>query len=105
MQKQLVLAAALTLATTACTTHNIHYKNPTVTASGETKSAKQSFFLYGLAGGSEVNLATLCPNGVAGIDSQKSVADQLLTALTLGLYSPMSVEVTCGAGSMTAGVQ
>jgi hypothetical protein len=103
MNKQLVLAAALTLATTACATHNIHYKNPTVTASAETKSAKQSFFLYGMAGGSEVDLAKLCPSGVAGIDSKKSVADQLLTTFTLGLYSPMSVDVTCAAGTMTAG--
>jgi hypothetical protein len=102
MKKQLFIAAALTLATTACTTHHIQYKNPTLTAGGETKSVKQSFFLWGLAGGSEIDLARVCPNGVAAIDSTNSGLDHILTALTGGLYSPLSVEVKCAGGTQTA---
>lgn len=103
--KKLKFALVLALATTsaACTTHHIHYKNPSVSAVGETKSAKQSFFLWGLVGGSEVDLASTCPNGVAAIDSKASPVDYILSAVTGGLYSPMSVEVKCGGASASGG--
>jgi hypothetical protein len=102
MKKQLLLAAALTVATTACTTHQIQYKNPSIAATGETHSAKQSFFLWGLAGGSEIDLSHVCPNGVASIDSKTSAIDNILTAVTGGLYSPMSVEVKCGGNPVAS---
>jgi hypothetical protein len=102
--KMVMVALSVALATSACATHKIHYKNPTVAQSGETKSAKQSFFLWGLVGGSEIDLAGLCPAGVGGIDSRRSGGDSILTWLTGGLYSPMSVDVHCAAGGIaTAG--
>lgn len=94
--KMLISTLALALATSACASHKIHYKNPTVPAAGETKSAKQSFFLWGLVGGSEVNLQQMCPAGVAAIESKNTFGDRFLTILTAGLYSPMSVDVQCG---------
>ena len=100
--KMVMVALSVALATSACATHKIHYKNPTVASKGETKSAKQSFFLWGLVGGSEIDLAQLCPSGVAGIDSKSSGGDEILTWLTGGLYSPMSVDVHCAAGGAVA---
>jgi hypothetical protein len=97
----LLAALALALAATACATHKINYKNPAV-ASGQTHSAKQSFFLWGLAGGDEVDLQKMCPTGIAGIESKSSAGDAILHWLTGGLYSPMSVDVTCAAGSPIA---
>ena len=100
--KMVMVALTVALATSACATHKIHYKNPTVAAKGETKSAKQAFFLWGLVGGSEIDLAQLCPSGVAGIDSKSSGGDEILTWLTGGLYSPMSVDVHGAAGGAVA---
>ena len=104
--KMVMVALTVALATSACATHKIHYKNPTVATKGETKgeskSVKQSFFLWGLVGGSEIDLAQLCPSGVAGIDSKSSGGDEILTWLTGGLYSPMSVDVHCAAGGAVA---
>ena len=101
--KTAMLMISLALATSACASHHIHYKNPNATQVGETKNAKQSFFLWGLVGGSEVNLQQMCPSGVAGIDSRSSGMDSIMAALTAGIYSPMSVEVHCSAASVAAG--
>jgi hypothetical protein len=101
--KTLMIMLTVALATSGCATHKIHYKNPTVAQSGQTKTAKQSFFLWGLVGGSEVDLQALCPSGVAGIDSKSSGGDEILTWLTGGLYSPMTVEVHCAGGAVATG--
>ena len=102
--KTAMILLSLALATSAgCASHHIHYKNPTASSSGETKSAKQSFFLWGLVGGKEVDLQQMCPNGVAGIDSRSSGGDAIMTALTGGIYSPMSVDVHCAGGAVATG--
>lgn len=100
--KTLMIMLSVALATSACATHTIRYKNPTVAATGETKNAKQSFFLWGLVGGSEVDLQQMCPSGVAAIEDKASVVDGILTAVTGGLYSPRSVEVRCAGGTTGA---
>jgi hypothetical protein len=103
MQMALV-TLGLALAATGCATHTINYKNPTAQAGGATQSAKQSFFLWGLVGGAEVDLVKMCPTGVAQIQSKTSVGDQVFTILTGGIYSPMSVNVQCATGgSLAAG--
>jgi hypothetical protein len=93
----------LSLALSACATHKINYTNPSVTAGGQTHSARQSFYLWGLVGGNQVDLAKLCPTGVASIESKTGVGDQIFTMLTGGLYSPMSVDVQCASGPVAAG--
>jgi hypothetical protein len=92
----------LAVAATGCATHTINYKNPTAPAGGATLSAKQSFFLWGLVGGSEVDLVKMCPTGVSQIQSKTSVGDQLFTIFTGGIYSPMSVNVQCATGGSVA---
>ena len=101
--KTVMIMLTIALAAPGCATHQIHYKNPTAPQSGETKSAKQSFFLWGLVGGKEIDLQQMCPNGVAGIDSKSSGVDSILTYLTGGLYSPMSVDVHCAGGAVATG--
>lgn len=101
MQMALVVLG-LAVAATGCATHTINYKNPTAQVGGPSQSAKQSFFLWGLVGGKEVNLDQMCPAGVAQIKSQTSVGDQIFSILTGGIYSPMSVDVQCAAGGAVA---
>ncbi len=101
MQMALVVLG-LAVTATACATHKINYKNPSAQAGGASQSAKQSFFLWGLVGGSEVDLDKMCPTGVAQIQSKTGVGDQIFTILTGGLYSPMSVDVQCAAGGSVA---
>lgn len=100
--KMAVVALGLALVATGCATHTINYKNPTAQAGGATQSVKQSFFLWGLVGGSEVDLDKVCPTGVKQIQSKTGVGDQLFTIITGGIYSPMSVDVECAAGGAVA---
>jgi hypothetical protein len=92
----------LAFAATGCATHTINYKNPSMQTGGATQTAKQSFFLWGLVGGSEVDLDKMCPTGVSQIQSKTSVGDQIFTVLTGGIYSPMSVNVQCASGGAVA---
>lgn len=103
MTKQKKLSTILTIglaagALSGCTAYQMKYKNPTAQP-GEKHTVKQSFFLWGLVGGEEVDIAKLCPQGVADISSAESFGDQLLFAFTGGLYSPRSVELHCQSGT------
>lgn len=56
-------------------------------------------FVAGLATpGAQIDAAQQCPNGVAMVETEVSFLNQLATFVTLNIYSPMSVTVTCAAG-------
>ena len=60
---------------------------------------KGTYFLAGLIGQTDVNLGELCPNGVSKFQNQKSPSDGIMTCLTCGFYSPITIEITCASGS------
>lgn len=82
----------------ACTTYQMKYKDPSAQR-GAKHEVKQKFFLWGHVGGDEVDLARLCPQGVAEITSESSFVDGMLFGLTGGLYAPRTVEVYCQNGT------
>jgi hypothetical protein len=100
--KTLLVSIVATLSLSACATHSINYTNPSAPPGGAISNHKQSFFLWGLVGGSQVDLARTCPNGVARITSRQAPVDGILAAFTGGIYSPMSVQVQCAGGSAAA---
>ena len=62
-----------------------------------------SAWIYGLVPPSTVSTAERCPNGVAKIETQLSFVNQVVSFLTLGIYTPMQITVTCAArGSASA---
>ena len=58
-----------------------------------------SAWIYGLVPPSTVSTASKCPNGVAKVETQHTFVNQLVGLLTLGIYTPMQIRVTCAAGS------
>ncbi|CAN5647670.1 hypothetical protein BH23GEM9_BH23GEM9_32830 [soil metagenome] len=54
-------------------------------------------FIAGLVPPSTVETASHCPNGVARVETQLSFLNMLANAVTLGLYSPMTITVQCAA--------
>ena len=44
---------------------------------------------------SAIETAKKCPQGVAKVETQLSFLNQLVELLTLGIYSPMAIKVTC----------
>ncbi len=57
---------------------------------------QKDFFLFGLVNEHAVDVRPICKSG--GIDqmqAQSTFVDSLLTAVTLGIYTPRSVRVWC----------
>jgi hypothetical protein len=61
-----------------------------------------SGWIYGLVPPSTVSTAAQCPNGVAKVETQQSFVNRLVGALTLGIYTPMAIKVTCAAPAASA---
>lgn len=56
-------------------------------------------WLWGLVPSNEISVVAQCPNGVATIETQQSFANGLVGLITLGIYTPQEVKVTCASGS------
>ena len=55
-------------------------------------------WVYGLVPPKTVETASQCPSGVARVETHLSFVNQLVGFLTLGIYTPMTILVTCAAG-------
>lgn len=56
-----------------------------------------SGFVNGLVIPDSIDVAEVCPNGVARVETRQSFMNLVVTVLTSGIYSPMEVRVTCAA--------
>jgi hypothetical protein len=72
-----------------------------------TQVLEQSFassWIYGLVPPKTVETASRCPDGVARVETQHTFVNQLVGFLTLGIYTPMHIRVTCAqAGATSSG--
>ncbi len=68
---------------------------------------EQSFassWIFGLVPPKTVQTSSRCPAGVAKVETQHTFVNQLVGFLTLGIYTPMHIRVTCAqAGAATTG--
>ena len=55
-------------------------------------------WIVGLVPPKTVEAAAECPDGVAKVVTQQSFLNMLVRAVTLGIYSPTSIVVTCARG-------
>lgn len=63
-----------------------------------------SAWIYGLVPPAVVETASRCPNGVARMETQISFLNGLVGVLTFGIFTPMTLTVTCaGPDSMDDG--
>lgn len=56
-------------------------------------------WIYGLIPPPTVQTAGGCPNGVAKVETQHSFLDMLIGGITLGVYTPIQIVVTCAEES------
>lgn len=72
-----------------------------------TQVLEQSFassWIYGLVPPKTVSTTSRCPEGVAKVETEHTFVNQLVGVLTLGIYTPMHIRVTCAqAGASTPG--
>jgi hypothetical protein len=68
------------------------------TPSTETvEKAWASSWIYGLVPPAIVSTAQKCTSGVARVETQLPFVNMLVGVLTFGIYTPMSIKVTCAA--------
>ncbi len=56
-------------------------------------------WVYGLVPPKIIAAHAKCTHGVAKVETQLSFVNQLVGIITLGIYTPMNIKVTCAAGS------
>jgi len=61
-----------------------------------------SSWIYGLVPPKPVSAMAKCRSGVSKVETQLSFVNQLVGALTFGIYTPMSIKVTCATGGRSA---
>jgi len=93
--KPIAIALSCLIAAAGC-----YHATIETTATPSTETIEQGFassWIYGLVPPSTVETAAKCTNGVAKVETQISFVNGLVGALTLGIYTPMSIKVTCAA--------
>ena len=91
--KSRLLLALLSLSLMGCYAGTVDTGLPP--SSKVIKQAWASCWIYGLVPPKTVETAAQCPNGVARVETKLSFVNQLVGALTLGIYTPMEITVTC----------
>lgn len=56
-----------------------------------------STWLWGLVPATDINVTAQCPSGVAVVETEQSFLNSLVGLLTLGIYTPQHVRVTCAS--------
>jgi hypothetical protein len=59
-------------------------------------------FIYGLVPPATVSSAAKCKSGVAKVETQMSFLNGLVGAITWGIYTPLTITVTCSSGQRAA---
>lgn len=57
-----------------------------------------STWMWGLVPAQPIDVRSECPSGVATIATQQTFGNGFLSMLTLGIWAPQSVTVTCAGG-------
>lgn len=93
---QLTLILGITLSLTGC----YHARIETgLTPSSEVIDIPfATSFIYGLVPPATVEASAKCTSGVAIVETQHSFVNQVVAAVTFGIFTPMHITVTCAAG-------
>ncbi len=93
--KKMALTLVLALAVGAC----YHATIETGLPPGPDKIEKKwaASWLEGLVPPETIETMEECPNGVAKVETRLSFLNQVARAVTLGIYTPMEIIVTCAA--------
>ncbi len=96
IRKRWVSASLLVLGTAGC----FHQVVNTGRTPGTTVVDKPwvSTWLWGLVAAQPIDARQACPTGVAVITTEQSFVNGLVGAVTLGIYTPQHVTITCASG-------
>jgi hypothetical protein len=97
MRMKGVCIAAAAIGLSAC----FHQVVQTGAPAGTTVVDKEyvATWLWGLIPANELDVRQQCPGGVATIETEQSFMNGLVGLITLGIYTPQHVRVTCSSRS------
>jgi Bor protein len=95
-RRRWVPVALAVLASTAC----FHQVVQTGRPASQTVIDKPwvTTWLWGLVAAEPIEARPLCPSGVATVTTEMSFLNGLASVVTLGIYSPQHVMITCATG-------
>lgn len=99
-----VALAAVCLLSTAC----FHQVVQTGRPAGTTTVLKPwvSTWVFGLVAAQPIDVSKTCTSGVATVETRMSFLNGLVGGLTLGIWSPQEVKVTCaGRAALNGGLR
>ena len=91
--KKLFVALALLCAVATSGCWRVHYT--TNQPPGVTYVQTTPYFLYGIIGDAIIDVAAFCPGGASDVIRYAGPIDVLLWAVTIGIYTPSKVAITC----------
>jgi len=91
----LVLLAFIALGATGC--YHATVETGLTPSSEVIEESFASGWIAGLVPPSTISAQAKCKHGVAKVETELSFLNQLVGALTLRIYTPMSIKVTCAA--------
>ena len=59
----------------------------------------QKNLIFGLVAGPDINMEDACPSGIAKVEEYFSFPNGVATLITLGLFSPYTIELYCSTHS------
>jgi len=97
MKYRTAIALALGLAVSGC----FHQVVQTGRTPGPTvvKKPWTATWLWGLVPATPIDVTQNCPGGIATVETKQSFMNGLVGALTLGIFTPRDVTVTCATGT------
>ena len=98
---QLLAGAGALFALGGC--YKATFVNPSV-APGPEVEEWTDFFLGGLVGHEEIDVRRFCPGEVAMVRTGGNVGTDVITAITLGIYAPRKIYVSCAAAAPVPGL-
>jgi hypothetical protein len=91
----LVLLALLALGTTGC--YHATVETGLTPSLEVIEESFASSWIYGLVPPNTISAQAKCKHGVAKVETQHSFVNSLVGMLTLGIYTPISIKVTCAS--------
>ena len=88
---------ALLLGGMACNHHHATIVTGVQPSAQVIEKAFASSWIFGLVPPRTVATASRCLKGVAKVETSLSPVNRLMGVLTLGIYTPMNIKVTCAA--------
>jgi hypothetical protein len=105
MRRALTIAVAALATVLASGCFHIKYTNSLPPAPAPSYDEWHHDFIFGLVEVTNpVNVSQACPNGFSQVAHEQSFVNGLVSAITLSIWTPLTVAVTCG-GAKAAGPQ